>query len=369
MIHRPPSALAAVLFTLALAPAAAVAEVDIERIQARLDTAKRLFDSELPGDALQVLEEVAAELGADGEAGFPVLRFMMARCLMALDRPDEALAALARFEALARDDAEKALAAEWIAKVRARHFGGLTVDCPEGATARIEAEGAPAPQPCPAAFEAVRVGRYTVRVEGAGPDRAGEVEVAAGEVRAVSPAPVPEDDGRWIWAGVALTGGAGLLGGAVPEFVEPGAGASASAEVFGDLALFGDFALRVGFGYGFQQIAYTDDPLDADGYWQRHALAVPVEVRMALPWNLGVTLGGGLDIFLDGHEVLDGDEADVGARFAELGGFARGSVDYGVFAGPLDVRLALRYQRWITPLFSEADPVIQSVELGLHLVL
>ncbi len=348
------------------APAAAPA--DVERIQARLDTAGRLFESNLPADALAVLEEVAGELGADGEAQFPLLRFMMARCLVELDRPEEALAALARFEALARDDEERALAAEWTAKVRARAYGALVVECPEGGVARIDAEGAPDPRPCPATFDAVRAGTHQVQVDGLEAPRTAEVEVVAGESRTVTPA-APPPTPRWLWGGLALAGGTGLVGGAVPDGVEPGAGAHASAELFGELAVIDGFRLRLGVGYAYAALAFDDAALDATGQWIRHGLVVPLDVRVALPWSLAVTVGGGLDVALAGEEIRDDRDSDLGERLAPLGGFARVALERPVLEDAIDLRVALRFQRWLTPLIEESDPVMQTLDLGLYLVL
>lgn len=115
----------------ALALAATPAtEAETRRIQAQLDTASQLFEKGLYADAHEVLRGVEETLGAEGEASFPLLRFMMARCLDAMGRHDEALAALARFEALARTDDERRLAADW----RARSGRAASAGC--GSSAR-----------------------------------------------------------------------------------------------------------------------------------------------------------------------------------------------------------------------------------------
>lgn len=363
-----PWALPVLAAALTAPAAAATPTADVDRIQARLDAASRLFESDLPADALAVLDEVAAELGADGEAQFPLLRFMMARCLIELDRPEEALAALARFEALARDDEERALAAEWTAKVRARAYGALVVECPPGGVARIEAEGAPDPRPCPATFDAVRAGTHRVRVDGLDAPRTADAEVIAGESRTVTPvAPAPTP--RWLWGGLALAGGTGLVGGAVPDGVEPGAGAHASAELFGEVAVIDGFRLRLGVGYAYAGLAFEDAALDTSGQWIRHGLVVPLDVRVALPWSLAVTVGGGLDVALAGEEIRDDRDTDLGDRLTPLGGFARVALERPVLEAAVDLRVALRFQRWLTPLIEESDPVMQTLDLGLYLVL
>lgn len=353
----------------ALAPIAApAAEADMARIQARLDTATRLFESDLPADALAVLDEASAELGADGEAQFPLLRFMMARCLVELDRPEDALAALARFEVLARNDEEKALAAEWTAKVRAESFGTLVVDCPEGGTARIEGEKAPAPKPCPATFDAVRAGPREVQVDGLDPPRIARFEVLAGESLTVVPEE-PAEAPRWIWGGLALAGGTSLVGGPVPDGIEPGAGAQASAELFGEVEILDGLRLRLGVGYGYTALSFDDTALGVSGQWTRHGLLVPLDVRLALPWDLAVTVGGGLDVIFGGDENRDDLDTPLDERLTPLGGFARVAVERAVFESVVDMRLALRFQRWLTPIFEETDPVMQTLDLGLHFVL
>lgn len=352
----------------AIAPITAPAAADMARIQARLDAATRLFESDLPADALAVLEEASAELGADGEAQFPLVRFMMARCLVELDRPEEALAALARFEVLARDDEQKALAAEWTAKVRAQSFGTLVVDCPEGGTARIEGDGAPAPKPCPATFDTVRAGPRAVQVDGLDSPRVARAEVVAGRSLTVVPE-TPADAPRWIWGGVALTGGTGLVGGPVPDGIEPGAGAHASAELFGEVEVLDGLRLRLGVGYGYTALAFDDTALGVSGEWTRHGLLVPLDVRLALPWELAVTVGGGLDVCFGGEEDREDLQTALDDRLTPLGGFARVALERAVFESVVDMRLALRFQRWLTPIFEETEPVMQTLDLGLHVVL
>lgn len=350
-----------------IAPTAVFAsEVDTDRIQARLDTATRLFESNLHADALQVLDEVAAGLGADGEAQFPLLRFMMARCLVELDRPEDALAALDRFKALARNDEERALAEQWAGKVRARAFGAVDVQCPEGATARLEGENVPEPAPCPATFESVRAGSYAVRVDGPDGPLLGDVEVTGGGSASVTPMPPPPAE-PWLWGGLGVAGGTGLMGGGVPDGIDGGAGGHVQVEALGEVALFDGLRLRLGAGFAHTRLAFDDTALDLAGTWTRNGILVPLDVRVELPWSLAVTVGGGLDICLGGEEIRDDATTtlDTDESFTDLGGFARLGLERPIYADGLEIRLALRFQRWLTPVFRDADPVAQTLDLGI----
>ncbi len=358
----------AALLALAAPAQGIAAETDVERIQARLDTATRLQKSGLHADALQVLEEAAAELGADGEAQFPLLRFMMARCLIELDRPEDARAALARFEVLARDEQEKALAAEWIATVKARAYGALAVECPEGGTARIEGQAAIEPQPCPATFDDVRAGAYSVAVDGLEGPLVGEAEVVAGDAVTVVPAP-PPPDAPWLWGGIALSGGAGLTSGPVPDGIEPGAGAHLSVEVLGEVAVFDGFRVRLGVGFDHAHLAFDDSALDLSGAWVRGSLLVPLDLRVELPWSLALTVGGGLDVLLFGEEARDDRTTELAEIMTPLGGVARVGLERAIYADGLDVRVALRFQRWLTPIFEDLDPTMQTLDLGVIVLL
>lgn len=356
------------LMVLAIPVSGHTAEADVQRVQARLDTATRLQKSGLHADALQVLEEAAAELGADGEAQFPLLRFMMARCLIELDRPDEARAALARFEVLARNDDEKALAAEWIAKVKARSYGGLAVQCPEGGTARIEGLTTVEPQACPATFDDVRVGSYDVAVDGLDGPLVAEAQVVAGDAVTVVPAP-PPPDAPWLWGGLSLHGGTGLTSGPVPDGVEPGVGAHLGVELMGEVAVFEGFHVRLGVGFDHAHLAFDDTALDLSGAWVRGGLLVPLDLRVELPWSLAVTVGGALDVLLFGEESRDDRTTDLAEVMTPLGGLARVGLERAVYADGLDVRVSLRFQRWLTPVFEDLDPVMQSLDLGVIVLL
>ncbi|MCB9552722.1 MAG: hypothetical protein R3F65_29475 [bacterium] len=346
----------------ALALAATPAtEAETRRIQAQLDTASQLFEKGLYADAHEVLRGVEETLGAEGEASFPLLRFMMARCLDAMGRHDEALAALARFEALARTDDERRLAADWRARIRARSFGGLRVECPAGATAQVD-DGEPAA--CPAAFEALPAGPVEVRVRGAGAERRATVTVVAAETLTITPpAPPP-----WWYAGVSLGGGAVTLWGELPDFVEPTAGGRARAAVLGELRVWEMLWVRLGAGYAFEQLRYHDRDLDADGTWLRQTLDVPVAVRAELPWwSLGVEAGGGVWFLLDAEEMQGGETIGVGDAFEEIGGQVTVGVDRSFALDPITLRLALRHHHGLTPALTAVDarPVAFEVTLDV----
>lgn len=346
----------------ALVFAAPAAEADTPRIQAQLDAASQLFEKGLYADAYEVLRTVEGQLGPEGEAGFPLLRFMMARCLDAMGRHDEALAALARFEALARTDDERRLAADWRERIRARSFGGLRVDCPAGATAHVGAAGEG--RACPATFDALPAAPTEVRVRGAGAERRATVTVVAGETLTIAPpAPPP-----WWHAGVAVGGGAVTLWGELPDFVEPTAGGSARASVYGELRVWRMLWVRLGAGYAFEQLRYHDRDLDSDGTWLRQTLDVPLAVRAELPWwSLGVEAGGGVWFLLDAEEQHGGQTIGVSDAFEDIGGRVTVGVDRSFALDPLTVRVALRHHQGVTPALTavEARPVGFEVTLDV----
>ncbi len=367
----------ATLTTAALVTLAAPA--DTARIQAQLDTASRLFESKLYADALGVLQQVEGELGPDGEAEFPLLRFMVARCLHALGRTDEALAALDRFEALARTDAERARAVEWRARIERERFGAVRVDCPAGATAHLGGEGAGVA--CPATFERVPIGAVTVVVRGAGAERVGRVEVAAGETAAVTPV-APPPPRRWWHAGVSVGGGLGGLMGSLPSIVEPGLGGAVRASAFGELRVWEMLWLGAGVGFAHEVLPFEDTQANLEGTWTRQIVDVPVLARAELPWwGLGVVLGGAVELPVSTSERIDtvgplagtarpgaGSEASADDLFEDLSGRLTVGVDRTFELGVLDLRAAVRHHHGLTPWMTVGDARRVGVELALDVV-
>lgn len=351
---------------------------ETHRIQARLDTASQLFESGLPADALAVLTTIEAELGLEGEAAFPLLRFMMARCLAELNRPDEALQALARFAALARTPDEQALAVEWRDRIRARHYATLHVDCPPGATAHLDAAhleapadlaapAAPHSQPCPARFDHLPAAPTPVRVTGAGPDRHATADLRPGETTTITPQP-PATPPPWWHIALSLGGGAATLVGELPDFVEPTLGGTARAALFGELHLWRMLWLRAGLGYAFESLRYQDTDIDADGTWLRQTLDIPLALRAELPWaSLALEAGGG-PWFLLAVDEQQGSTTAVDDAFEPIGGRLTLGIDRHFALDPLTLRLALRHHHGLTPALRDADARPIALEVTLDIV-
>lgn len=362
--------------TLALVLLAAPA-ADTARIQAQLDTASRLFESGLYTDALGVLHAVEQQLGADGEAEFPLLRFMMARCLIELGRTDEALGALDRFEALAQTDAERARAADWRARIEREQLGAVQVDCPAGATAHLGSAGEGVA--CPATLERVPIGPATIVVRGAGPERIAEVEVVAGETTPVTPT-APPPPTRWWHAGLSVGGGGGWLLGAFPAFVEPDTGSTLRASAFGELRVWRMLWLGVGVGFAHESQPFEDTDARLEGKWTRQIIDVPIHARAALPWwGLGVVLGGAVEVPIEAREHLTetdplreapvtDTESAVDDLFEDLTGRLTIGIDRTFDLGVLDLRAAVRHHHGLTPWMTVGDARRVGVEVALDVV-
>ena len=134
------------------------------------------------------------------------------------------------------------------------------------------------------------------------------------------------------------------------------------------LVVAAPISLRLGVGYTFERPAFDDTGVGEDGVWTRHNVSAPLTVRLALSDDIGVSAGGGVHVLLAAGESRGDDTHEVEAHFADVTGFARLELDYRLTREPLDLRLALRYQRDLTPLFSEADVVLQAASVALQWV-
>lgn len=354
----------ALSFALALSMLATptrAAPADLEATQARIDAAQRLFESKLYDDAREVLETVAAELGAEGEAEWPLIRFMIARCLVELEDPEAARAALDRFDALARTDEQRALSTTWRAKIAERFYGEVEVQCPEGHT--LERDGGP-PIACPAQVE-LRAGSHRLVARGEKSTLVSEVEVIAGESVVTVPSP-PAEAPRWWSVSLALTLGGGGLSGELAQFIEPSTGLDFGVELLGSARVFGPLGLGLGVGYGRLDRPFTDTDASADGAWQVDQLIVPLTIDYALPADIELRAGAAAQLTLASQEQFDGSTTDLVDNTRVWGVEARASAHWSRSLGPMQTSVGLRYRRDLMPLL-EIDGV-EVVTEGLELV-
>lgn len=144
------SRVAVLLVALTIAPALALGQGDVGRIQRHIDEGRRHFDAGRYAEALDLLEAVEADVDARGGiVGFP---WAKARCLEELGRLDEAIVAYRRFLELATEPEQRVLGEQRIRALQERLadqedrwiFGGLV----HGGVAAAPAEHAsidPAP--------------------------------------------------------------------------------------------------------------------------------------------------------------------------------------------------------------------------------
>ncbi len=130
---------ASALFAVSLCtvPASAgTAALSREAIDARIEAAAERFAARAYTDALALLEALDADLG-DARRSEPNVRLMIGRCLQLLGRPEEALRAYQQALPWTDGDSDaarqsRARAEQFIAEVRAKALGDVTLTCAEG---------------------------------------------------------------------------------------------------------------------------------------------------------------------------------------------------------------------------------------------
>ncbi|MGC4113730.1 MAG: tetratricopeptide repeat protein [Myxococcales bacterium] len=176
-------------FTLALtsAPSPALAAEDAvtrKKVQTYLDLAAELFKSSDFEGALGELRR------AEALSELAVVRYNIARCLEELSRDTEAVAAFEKYLSLndPNDGAaeRQKRAKDAIARLRARSFGAIEVNCPIEGSSVLVVGLMQIPEVCPWKGDRVKPGTYDVQTFSPGfPPYAARVQVKPGETVAV----------------------------------------------------------------------------------------------------------------------------------------------------------------------------------------
>ena len=289
-------------------------------VDAQLDTALGLFKAGQTQEALAALE--SAEKTATGDNAVQI-QFFKARCLMDLNRPVDAKKALETYIATAQTKDDRTRGRRWMAKLDRRYFGSIRVDCTD-AKARIAllSRAQPKPQGCPAQWDGLSPGRYTLKAG----DKDLAVEVAAGkqvtlnldrDTRAISdlaPEPTPV---RFGWGGFARAGGS-FAEGTVDATTTQSAGAAIGAGAFADLIWdFSavDLGVRAELGYRSWQFAIEGGGQTTQS--DTHGLMIPIMGVVGGLAGLSVELGGAAEVVLAGP-----DDVDRALSISALGGLA-----------------------------------------------
>ena len=277
-------------------------------VDAQLDAALKQFKAGQAQQALTTLE--AAEETATGESAVQI-QFFKARCLMDLNRPADAKQALEKYIATARTDDDRARGRRWMAKLDRRFFGSIRVECTDAKTRVVlESRAQPKPQGCPAQWDGLSPGRYTLK--------AGEkdlaVEVAAGkqvtlnldrDTRSVASLAAEPTPVRFGWGGFARAGGS-FAQGTVDETTTQSAGAAIGAGAFADLIWdFSAVDLGVRAELGYRSWRYA---IEGDGQSTRsdtHGLMLPIVGVVGGLAGLSAELGGAAEVVLSGPEDVD----------------------------------------------------------------
>lgn len=307
-------------------------------VDAQLQTALAQFEKGDAQGALTTLE--AAEPQATGATANRI-QFYKARCFIELNRPNDAKTALERYIAAATTKQDRERGRRWMAKVDRRFFGSIRCECSNAATKLVlQTRGQPKPQSCPAQWDGLSPGRYTLS-DG---KKTYAVEVVASKQVVIDlerdkrvvkdwrnePAPM-----RFGWGGF-VRAGSSLVEGTIDETAEHSLGATIAAGAFVDLiwetgAI--DIGPRVELGYRNWQMTVSGNGRETAA--DTHGLIVPLMVVAEGPAGISLEAGGALELLLAGPEDVERDFSVSG--LAGLG-----------WALPVDwgrPRLSVRYLR------------------------
>ena len=354
------------LILLILLPLSALAAPTTQaQIDATLDTAHTQFKAGHPADALQRLDQALAQSTA--LPGYQArIQFFRARCLIDLHRPDEARAALERFIGLSTDRDDKRRGRTWLAKVQRRFYGSMRVLCTNG---RVAMQGVPGkPRRCPAQWDGLKPGKYTVTVTGTKTPRTLSVELFAGQrlthdlnkktqTRTKIKAPTPM---RWRWgaftrAGLSVPGATLPVGATLTQSFAAEAGAWTSFMwPINTLAL----GLRVELGYRHWSI--TSTYADAAEHIQTHGVTLPVLAQLDLPLGLSLRLGPAATFVA--QATAEGAELAT----TPLGLMAVVGLGWRLPLKTIDLTTSLRYGHALTDVFEHTTLRRNQAQLGLE---
>lgn len=277
-------------------------------VDAQLREALDAFKAGRANAALTLLQ--AAE-GKATPAQVTEIQFYKARCFIELNRPVEARQALERYiaESSSRDAKERGR--RWMAKVKRRFFGALRVECTDGGKRlSLKKRGGAMAQGCPAQWDELAPGRYTV-TDG---EKTWAVEVVAGkrvvldlerDRRTQSDLAAEPTPMRIGWGGFARAGGS-MVEGTVDEAIAVQGGPAIGAGGFVDLIWqFSavDFGVRTELAWRNWQFSLSGD--GRESVIDTHGLMVPLLAVLGVPYGFSGEAGIAAEYLISGPDDID----------------------------------------------------------------
>ncbi len=345
---------------------AAPSAAQIAQIDTVLDSAHTEYKAHHPAKALAHLNAALAQSTA--LPGYQArIDFFRARCLMDLHRPDEAREAIERFIVRSTEPEDKRRGRAWLAKVQRLFYGSIRVQCTKGET-RVAIKGVKGkPRACPAQWDGIKPGQYTVLITGP-KAKTLSVEVVAGQrltynhekntkKRTKLKAPTPM---RFNW-GVFTRAGLSMLEGTMPDGGSLTQSLAAEAGFWSSLmwpAGSVAWGLRVELGYRHWSAITTTDTVEQTV--RTHGLTLPLLLQLDLPHQLSVRMGPAATF------VAQAKSGDADLDTTPLGLMAVGGVAWRLPIRSMNLSTSLRYGRALTDVFERADLRRNQLQLGLE---
>lgn len=319
-------------------------------------------------DALTTLE-AARSLAGDNKVSASRLDFMTARCLIELHRPDDAMTALDRFISNASSDSDRTLGRTWQDKVQQRFFGGITVGCKDPSHRVTLEEGDFTPQRCPATWNSLTPGKYTVVIL-SGEDVVERIalEVIAGNTiearkQTVEDPAEPVDDGPPWYYGVGglVRTGLSRVTGSLSSALDVSDSLALTAGAYGQVGwLLGDVMVGPRLELAFARWSVNTEFKGQSSGWVTQGVSVPLLLRVGLPWNIEVLAGPGLEVPLS--IKIDGEAINRPRTLLRV----HAGLGWQTKLGGTHVAFSARWARDLTKPFEGSDLIRHALMFGIE---